>query len=106
LVFDNAESVEDLIDFVPRSGVGHVIITSRRGGWEGVATSLDVDVMREAEAVALPCGHVPGIDTGVAASVAELLGRLPLAVEQAAAYLRETGMPPEAYLRLLETRST
>lgn len=34
LIFDNAVRPEDLTDYLPRGGGGHVLVTSREGGWE------------------------------------------------------------------------
>jgi hypothetical protein len=36
LIFDNAVRPEDLLDYLPRGGGGHVIVTSRDAGWEAV----------------------------------------------------------------------
>ncbi|MEV4510668.1 FxSxx-COOH system tetratricopeptide repeat protein [Dactylosporangium sp. NPDC049525] len=93
-----------LVDWVPRSGTGHIIITSRRSGWEALGSQVDVDVLTVAEAVSLLHRHVPAVDETIAAQIVEWLDRLPLAVEQAAAYLATTGTPPGDYLVLLRTR--
>jgi hypothetical protein len=34
LIFDNAVKPEDLLDYLPHGGGGHVLVTSRAGGWE------------------------------------------------------------------------
>jgi hypothetical protein len=85
-------------------GVGHVIITSRRTGWDGLGPVVDVDVMSSAEAVDLLRRITPGTDAQTAGEIAHLLGELPLALEQAASYLSQTGTPPAEYLHLLRTR--
>lgn len=48
--------------------------------------------------------RVPGLEDDVGKELAEALGRLPLALEQAAAYLDREGMPVPDYLRLLHER--
>ena len=65
---------------------------------------VDLDLLSEDEAVALLRTRIPGIDSSVAGRIVELLGHLPLAVEQATAYLERTGMDPSAYADLLQTR--
>ena len=105
LVFDNAEQPDDLAGWLPRHGTGHVIVTSRHRGWSDFGSTVDVDVMRRDESVALLRRSVRSIDEQVAAGIAEQLGDLPLAVEQAAGYLATEGMAPADYLRLLRTRS-
>jgi NB-ARC domain-containing protein len=103
LVFDNAEVPEHIMSMIPASG-GHVIVTSRHSQWSALGASLDVDVMTRTEAVTLLTRRVPAINAQIAAAIAHRLGDLPLAVEQAAAYLRQTAMPDAAYLDLLDSR--
>jgi hypothetical protein len=101
LVFDNAEQPKHLLPFLP--GGGHVVVTSSRSGWSALAATVDVDVMTRAEAAELLTGRSPGIGSGIALAIAEMLGDLPLALEQAAAYLDQTSTPPGEYLALLRT---
>jgi Tfp pilus assembly protein PilF len=100
LVFDNAERPQDIRGFLPSTG-GHVIVTSRQTGWSALGATVDVEVMTRTEAVTLLDRRVPGIDPHTAQAVAAQLGDLPLAVDQAAAYLDRTGIPPGDYLQLL-----
>ena len=104
LVFDNAESPEQVVPFLPGGGTGHVLITSRDARWASRARPLEVDVFKREESVRLLKRRVPGIDDQDADRLAEVLGDLPLAVEQAAAWHAETGMPAEEYLRLFEEK--
>ncbi|UUU32119.1 tetratricopeptide repeat protein [Streptomyces sp. CA-210063] len=101
LVLDNVSDpahVEPLRERVPG---GHFVITSRRAtGWHGTATGVDLDVLDTAHAVELFGRICPTGGTGVPDLVAEL-GNLPLAVEQAAAFCRETGTSAERYLEML-----
>ena len=110
LVFDNADSVEDIAGWIPAAplspGVpGHVLVTTRRGGFATVGRVHDLDVVDPDEAVQLMRARVRDLAADVALRIADGLGRLPLALEQAAAYLDRTGMPAEDYLRLLRTRA-
>ena len=50
--------------------------------------------------------HVPDLDLADARMVADALGHLPLAVEQASAWLEQTGMQPQAYVAELATQAT
>ncbi len=104
LVFDNAENPDDVIPWLP-GGEGHVLITSRAGGWIEVAVAVEVDVLTRAESAAILHAQVPGLAEADADELAEQLGDLPLAVAQAAAYLAETGMSVTEYLNLLGTRA-
>ncbi|MGW4292038.1 FxSxx-COOH system tetratricopeptide repeat protein [Micromonospora chersina] len=103
LVFDNAEKPQQIQHLLP-GGAGHVLITTRRAGYGAIARVVDVDVLQRAEAVALLHRRLPTITADQAEQLAELVEDLPLALEQAAAYLETTGLPVSQYLGLLETR--
>ena len=66
---------------------------------------LELDVFSREESVAHLIRHVPGLSAADAQRVSEALGDLPLAVEQAAAWLAETGMPAARYVAWLETQA-
>ncbi|WP_367134559.1 FxSxx-COOH system tetratricopeptide repeat protein [Saccharothrix sp. HUAS TT1] len=104
LVFDNAEDVDALRPYVPSRG-GWVLVTTRRNGFRSLGPVLDVDVLDRAESVALLQRRVPEVADDVANALAEWLGDLPLALEQASAYLEATELPADAYLDLLRTRT-
>ena len=103
LVFDNAGDPERLRRYLPGPG-GHVLITTRRGGFAGLSTVLDVDVLDRAESVALLHRRIPPLTEEQGEVFAGLLGDLPLALEQGAAYLDTTGLPVTDYLTLLQQR--
>jgi hypothetical protein len=96
-------SAADVREWVP-AGPGHVLITSRNPVWGGLAGKIPVDVLPRAEAVALLRRRVDGLGEHLADRLAGELGDLPLALEQAAAYLERTGVPPAAYLDQFRTR--
>lgn len=105
LVFDNARDPADLTGLIP-SGPGHVVLTTRNSSWRGLVETLEIDVFRRDESVEFLLRRVPSaISTADADRLAEALGDLPLALEQAAALKAETGMSVGEYLRLLEERS-
>lgn len=104
LVFDNAESPAALSPFLP-GGSGHVVITSRDPDWGAVARPLGVGGFTRAESTQVlreRAGHLSDADTD---AVADALGDLPLAVDQAAALLAETGWPATTFLTLLAERT-
>ncbi|MGW0190095.1 FxSxx-COOH system tetratricopeptide repeat protein [Streptomyces sp. NPDC003362] len=105
LVFDNAEDVEAVRNYFPTSGPGKVIVTSRNRAWERVATPLSVNVFEREESIELLQKRSPDLSTEDANRLAEALGDLPLAVEQAGAWRAVTGMLVDEYLELLEQRS-
>ncbi|WP_330347447.1 FxSxx-COOH system tetratricopeptide repeat protein [Streptomyces sp. NBC_00582] len=106
LIFDNAEDVDGVRPFIPTSGNGKVIVTSRNRAWEGVATSLTVDVFRREESRDLLMRRSPTLGEDEADRLASALGDLPLAIELAAAWHAASQMPVDRYLALLERHRT
>ncbi len=102
LVFDNAQEPEDLKDYLPRTGRGHVIITSRNPNWGGTAKPLLVDVFSREESIEFLQSRTG--QHGGADALADALGDLPLALEQAAAYILATKITLADYLELFQTR--
>jgi transcriptional regulator with XRE-family HTH domain len=104
LVFDNADDPGDIIGWLP-GGTGHVIITSRSGGWSEVAFPVEVDVLERPESISLLRSRVPSLSWEDADHVAEAVGDLPLAAAQAAAYLANVGISASDYVGLLQARA-
>ncbi|MGI5152019.1 FxSxx-COOH system tetratricopeptide repeat protein [Plantactinospora sp. CA-294935] len=104
LIFDNAESPEALRPYLPTGGSGSIVITSRNPQWASMARTLEVDVFTREESIQLLRRRGPELDATQADRLAEALGDLPLALEQAAAWRAETGMPAEEYLRLFDEK--
>ncbi|MFH0519224.1 FxSxx-COOH system tetratricopeptide repeat protein [Streptomyces sp. M41] len=105
LIFDNADSPERVREYFPTGGSGTILVTSRNRRWSVVGPSLEVDVFTREESKELlrrsgPIGD--DLEDADADRLAEALGDLPLALEQAAAWRAETGMPVSEYLRLFE----
>ncbi|MGC5563636.1 FxSxx-COOH system tetratricopeptide repeat protein [Streptomyces sp. FR-108] len=105
LVFDNAENVEAVRSYFPANGPGKIIVTSRNRDWERVATPLPVNVFERDESIQLLRKRSPDLSERDADRLAEALGDLPLAVEQAGAWRAVTGMLVDDYLGLLNERS-
>lgn len=100
LVLDGADDYERLRAWVPASGYGHVIITTQRGDWPATSGALhDVKLLGNAEAEALVGLRVgsPGTEPctdqwrNAAVELAERLGRWPLYVDLACAWVRQRG---------------
>jgi hypothetical protein len=110
LIFDNADAAEDIAPWLPAgplpAGIqGHVIVTTRRGGFAALGQVMDLEVIGLPDAVRLLRSRVPDLSQETGGQIAEELGRLPLALEQAAAYLDRTRMPGQEYLELLRNRA-
>ncbi|MCI2420107.1 FxSxx-COOH system tetratricopeptide repeat protein [Saccharopolyspora sp. K220] len=105
LVFDNADRPDVVRPFLP-TGPGHVIVTSRNSQWSGVARTIEVDLFTREESEELLRRRDGSIEISDAQKLAEALGDLPLAIEQAAAWRSQTGMPVTEYLQLLDENRT
>ena len=104
LIFDNVEgSLEAVSRWLP-SGQGHVMLTSRNPAVARLAPPIQVSEFSRHESVELLRRRSPRLSEGDAELIAEAVGNLPLPVEQAGAYLDETGMRVDLYLRLLSKR--
>ncbi|MER6273087.1 FxSxx-COOH system tetratricopeptide repeat protein [Streptomyces sp900105755] len=104
IVFDNAEKPGTLTHALPSGGLagnGHVIVTTRVSGWSGSAGVVDLEVFTRQESMKLLVRRVPGMTEALADRIAEQLGDLPLALEQAAGYMGYNRTTPERYRELL-----
>ncbi|ALG12738.1 FxSxx-COOH system tetratricopeptide repeat protein [Kibdelosporangium phytohabitans] len=101
LVFDNAGSPESVRPFFPASA-GHIIVTSRDMHWARVANVVEVDLFTREESIQMLRRIGGDISEADADRLADALGDLPLAVEQAAVWRVRTGMPAAEYLQLLK----
>jgi len=106
LIFDNAHRLEDVRPYLPRGATGHVIVTSRNPAWRGLANPLTVQVMERPESVAFLLKRTGQGDEAAADALAEEMGDLPLALEQAGAYTSRTGTTFTAYMKLFQSRRT
>ncbi|MFI5910774.1 FxSxx-COOH system tetratricopeptide repeat protein [Dactylosporangium sp. NPDC051541] len=103
LIFDNVGDPETIREFIPQ-GPGHVLLTSRNQEWTQDATVVEITTFSRSESITFLTRRVQGLAVADADAVANRLGDLPLAIEQAAAWLSETGMPVIRYLELLDTQ--
>jgi tetratricopeptide (TPR) repeat protein len=100
LVYDNAQGPRELAPYRPPSGAGRVLVTSRTPTWGRGTAAVRLDVLKREESVAFLRRRIGSNDTASLGALAEVLGDLPLALEQAAAYLDETKSTPAGYLEL------
>jgi hypothetical protein len=105
LVYDNAERPDRLVGSLPPGGGGQVLVTSRWSAWGRQATSLPVNVLARDESIAFLRKRTGTDDQAALDELAELLGDLPLALEEAAAYLEETRVGVDEYLELVRDRA-
>lgn len=104
IIFDNALRPADIQNYLPLQRSGHVLITSQTAEWGDLAHPVPVRAMERSESVEFLHKRIHQQDTNdLAAKLAQTLGDLPLALEQAAAVMEETGASYSSYLRRFET---
>jgi hypothetical protein len=103
VVFDNAPDRAALERFVPPAGPGRVLITTQNQHWPP-GQALDVPVLDVDVAADFLVNRTGDPDRAAARVLAAELGGLPLALEQAAAYMQATGTTLVRYLPLFRDR--
>jgi Domain of unknown function (DUF4062)/Tetratricopeptide repeat len=97
LVFDNAPDRASVARFLPPAGTGRVLITSRNQIWPP-GQALEVPVLDPQVAAEFLVSRTGDPDRRAALELAGKLGGLPLALEQAAAYVQASGGSLAGYL--------
>jgi tetratricopeptide (TPR) repeat protein len=103
LVLDNASDPADIAPLTGRVATGRLLITSRLAtGWHTItSTVVPLDVLAVGDAVDLLTQIATRQADGAVEGLCTELGCLPLAIEQAGAYLAETGISAQAYRALM-----
>ena len=104
LVFDNATDPADLLPFLPAAGAGRVLVTSNELSVAELGAGVAVDVFNEAEALAFLADRTGSADEAGAGLLAAELGRLPLALAQAAAVIAAQRLDYPTYLARLRDK--
>ena len=103
VVFDNVPDRAAVESFVPPAGPGRVLITTQNQHWPP-GQALEVQVLDPEVAAGFLVNRTGDPDRAAAGELAAGLGGLPLALEQAAAYMQATGTPLAGYLPLFRAR--
>jgi tetratricopeptide (TPR) repeat protein len=105
LVLDNVSEPDDIQPLLGQLTGGHILITTRRDtGWDQVADPICLDILDPGPAAALlirRTGLSDQVSRNAADLIADQLGYLPLALDQAAAYIARTRISLPNYLQLL-----
>jgi Tetratricopeptide repeat len=103
LVFDNAPDWASVAEFLPPAGRGRVLITSRNQNWPP-GQGMDVPVLDPEVAAEFLVNRTGDQDRQAALDLAGEFGGLPLALEQAAAYIHAIGGALAGYLAAFRER--
>ncbi len=116
VIFDNLDDIAVAEPFLPKTGPGHLLFTTRAHSLGGIAQRLEVQTMEQEtgalfllrRAGLLPLtdmlDRAPLEENGLAHKISQEMDGLPLALDQAGAYIKETPSTLQEYLTLYETR--
>jgi hypothetical protein len=100
LIFDNAIDADALKPYLPRGGTANVLVTSNAPAWRGVAEPVEIRLWpKEIGADYLIARTGREAERAAAEALSEVLGGLPLAHEQAAAYCERLDISLVEYRR-------
>lgn len=102
IIFDNVDNENAIKQYLPPSDKAHVLITSRKMNIYG-AHRINISVFSDIEAVDFLIKRTQIEDRAGARKIAERLGFLALALNQAAAYILKTSMSFTGYIELLDS---
>lgn len=116
LIFDNVDNVDMINDFLPTGDTGHILLTTRIQAVGRIAYTLTVENMEREEGTLLLLRRARLIELDdplmqislhtQAQAIVQKMDGLPLALEQAGAYIEETGCSLTHYLALYQERRT
>src|SRR5713101_9724060 len=116
LIFDNVDDLRIINDFIPSPCRGHVLLTTRTSLTGTLAHAIEIDTMgveegayfllRRAKMVAPNTSqdNASELAYSQARVISQALGGLPLALDQAGAYIEETKCSLADYINLYQTR--
>ncbi|MFH0177206.1 FxSxx-COOH system tetratricopeptide repeat protein [Streptomyces cacaoi] len=103
LVFDGAVNQQEIEEYIPTGGTGHVLITSNSMEWASEYAKHAVAPFTPEESLALLSHRLPGPADEELLRLAERLGHLPIAEEAAAAVLRACPQDIDPYIEVLDS---
>jgi tetratricopeptide (TPR) repeat protein len=116
LVLDNVDDLAVVEPFMPKAGRGHLLLTTRARALGGLADRIEVQKMepetgalfllRRTSLIPLQSSLEIASDEErtVASKISQVLDGLPLALDQAGSYIKETPCDLQEYLELYQTR--
>jgi hypothetical protein len=110
LIFDNADDPLIVEPYLPYSGPGSILLTTRAHAAGALAAPLSVETLSVPEGIALllkragRTATMSEAEREAARQIVQALAAFPLALDQAGAYIEESGCSFADYLQLFRTR--
>jgi len=98
LIYDDANTLENLLEVLPRRPKGHILITSRNTDWGKKTNVLLADTFTRTESVEFLLRNTEETNEKKASEVAAALGDLPLALAMAVGYIKSSQISLSEYL--------
>ncbi len=116
LILDNADKLALVQDFLPPAGRGHMLLTTRAASMGRLAQRIEIDpldlepgallLLRRAGRLGsdAPLEQAEASERAIAQQITQELGGLPLALDQAGAYIEETRCSLADFLQLYRSQ--
>lgn len=102
LIYDNVNCYNEIERYLPKGNTGSIIITSRDNNWKIIGNVISVDVFTPEEAINFIRNRTLSDDLLGVEILSKRLGFLPLAIEQAVAYILNNSLSFLDYVELFE----
>jgi tetratricopeptide (TPR) repeat protein/transcriptional regulator with XRE-family HTH domain len=108
LIADNADDLSQIHPYLPHQGNGRILLTTRAGAVGSLASSIEVDTMGVIEGTHLllrrahRLANASDEEIDEASNIVVALAQFPLALDQAGAYIEETGCSLKEYLQIFQ----
>src|SRR6266567_3242893 len=108
LIFDNADDLSLIPSYLPSRGNGSILLTTRANAVGALASSVEVDCLGLTEGTQLLLRraqrfvYVSAEEIDEATNIVVALAHFPLALDQAGAYIEETGCSNYDYFQLYQ----
>ncbi len=118
LILDNADDLGITREFIPQGAKGHILLTTRAQATGPVAERVEIEEMEPEEGALFllrragviskdaPISAATAPDRKLAEQTSKELGGLPLALDQAGAFIEETPSTLHEYLKLYKSEGT
>jgi hypothetical protein len=111
LILDNADDLAMVADFLPGTNNGHALLTTRAQVMGEIAQGVIIEKMSDDEGALLllrraKVANATTVEKTIAKKISEALDGLPLALDQAGAYMEETKCSVADYLNIYQRRQS
>src|SRR5439155_9411252 len=115
LIFDNADDLAMVRDYLPEGSQGHTLLTTRAQAMGGLALKIELDIMEAEEGAQFllrragiiaqdaPLDGASTTERALAIDIVRAMDGIPLALDQAGAYIEEPDESLSHYLTLYRT---